>query len=77
MTVFIIMYMQIHCISDTFGGGGGGAIGEKKNHHLFLGEKRNQKLKSKVLNINHILVEWAFSEMCREVRSIRGLQVYE
>lgn len=75
MTVFIIMYMQIHCISDTFGGRG--ASEEKKNHHLFLGEKGNQKLKPKVLNINHILVEWAFSEMCREVRSIRGLQVYE
>lgn len=41
MTVFIIMYMQIHCISDTFGGRG--ASEEKKNHHLFLGRERKSK----------------------------------
>lgn len=39
MTVFIIMYMQIHCISDTFGGGGGGAIGEKKITTFFWERK--------------------------------------
>lgn len=50
--MIVYVYADSHIHFDTFGEG----IGGKRKSPLFL-RKGHQKLKTKVLNINHILVE--------------------